>query len=127
MKTVMNSNHPTRPRRAKLPSCKRVRDVVGGRPPWQESRFLEDESDARVGFGDRGAIERNGSPVRRQEAGDGAQERGLAAAVGADEGDDLAVCDLERHAVEDRQAPAAADRERRNESFWNCVADFRLL
>ena len=35
--------------------------------------------------------------LQRQDAHDGIQQRGLAGAVGADDGDDLVVGDLERH------------------------------
>ena len=40
----------------------RVGDVVGGRPPRQQARLLEDEADARVGAVDRDAVE----PGRRR-------------------------------------------------------------
>ena len=35
--------------------------------------------------------------LQRQDAHDGVEQRGLAGAVGADDGDDLVVADLERH------------------------------
>ena len=38
-----------------------------------------------------------GGALERQHAHDGVQQRGLAGAVGADDGDDLVVGDLERH------------------------------
>ena len=43
---------------------------------------------------------RSGCGRARAHAGDGADQRGLAGAVGADDGDDLALRDLERDAVE---------------------------
>ena len=38
-----------------------------------------------------------GAALERQHAHDGVQERGLAGAVGADDGDDLVVVDVERN------------------------------
>ena len=50
--------------------------------------------------GDVGAAKHDAAARRRLHAGDGADQRGLAGAIGADDGDDLALRDLERHAVE---------------------------
>src|SRR5690606_41109954 len=49
---------------------------------------------------DRVAVEDDRPAARLQDAGDGADQRGLAGAVGADERDDLAGADLEADAVE---------------------------
>ena len=40
-----------------------------------------------------------GPALQRQHAHDGVEQRGLAGAVGADDGDDLVVGDVERHAA----------------------------
>ena len=66
----------------------RVRDVVGGRPPRQQPRLLEDQPDPRVRARDRVAVERDRAAVRLEQPGDHPQERRLAAAVGPDQGDD---------------------------------------
>jgi hypothetical protein len=50
--------------------------------------------------GDVGAAKQDAAARRPEHAGDGADQRGLAGAVGADDGDDRAFGDLERHAVE---------------------------
>jgi len=47
--------------------------------------------------------------MRGDEAGDGAEEGGLAGAVGADEGDDLAGEDLEGDGVEGLDGAVADD------------------
>ena len=46
----------------------------------------------------------------RRHAGDGADERGLAGAVGADDGDDRALVDVERHVVERLRVAVEDDR-----------------
>ena len=50
--------------------------------------------------GDVGAAELDAAARRAVHAGDGADQRGLAGAVRADDGDDRALGDLERHVVE---------------------------
>ena len=49
---------------------------------------------------DVGAAKHDAAARRPVHAGDGADERGLAGAVGADDGDDRALVDLERDVVE---------------------------
>src|SRR5690606_4507325 len=46
------------------------------------------------------ALERDGALARARVAADRHQQRGLAGAVGADQGDDLALVDLDRYAIE---------------------------
>src|SRR6185369_6087074 len=50
--------------------------------------------------GDVGALERDAARARPLDAGYRADQRRLAGAVGADDGDDLLLLDLDRHAVE---------------------------
>ena len=50
--------------------------------------------------GNIGIAENNAAARLALHAGDGADERRLAGAVGADNGDDRALFDLKRHAVE---------------------------
>ena len=50
--------------------------------------------------GDIGRAEQDAPARRPQHAGDGADERSLAGAVGADDGDDRALFDVERYAIE---------------------------
>ena len=45
-------------------------------------------------------LEKNRPARAALDAGDGADQRGLAGAVRADDGDDLALADLEAHVVE---------------------------
>ena len=52
------------------------------------------------GVGDVAAVEDDGAAIGRDDAGDRLQERGLAGAVGAEQGDDLALVDLEVDAEE---------------------------
>ncbi len=89
----------------------RIGDVVGGRAPGQETRFLEDQPDARIGPDDRRSIEQGLAAGRFEQAGDDAQERRLAAAVRADERDDPAARDGQVDAVEDRERAAGPGRE----------------
>ena len=78
--------------------------VAAHRLPRQQAVGLEDHG--RGPAGDRGsALDEDGAPVRPQEAGDEAQERGLAAARGADQHHRLAAAGGEVDAVEDRPAP----------------------
>ena len=64
-------------------------DVVERVAPGQQPRFLEDEADPRIGP-DHGLARRpHGAAGRAEQAADDAQQRALAAAVGADEGRDL--------------------------------------
>ena len=81
----------------------RIGDVVGSRAPRQQPRLLEDEPDPRIRTVDRVAVEERGAGRRLEEPGDDPQQRGLAAAVRADQRDDPAVRDGEVDAVEDRQ------------------------
>jgi hypothetical protein len=73
---------------------------------------LEDDPDvavARLDRVDRPAVEADLALARRVDAGEQEQRRRLAAAGGAEEGDELAVRDREAHAVDrDDLAPALA-------------------
>ena len=80
-------------------------DVVERGEPGEQQVVLEHDADGalggrdeRVGGGvvEHGAVERRcGRASRGCEPGDGAQRGGLAGAVGPEQGDDLAVADLE--------------------------------
>src|SRR3989344_2938919 len=72
-----------------------VGNVVAGRDPGEErvSVVLEDVADLR--FRERLAIEQDLASVQRDEAGDHVHQRGLAAAVVAEDGDDLAAGQVE--------------------------------
>ncbi len=69
-------------------------DIVGDAQPGQQPRLLEDDADLGMRRQDRGAIECHRARARAVEPGDGAKQRGLAAAGAADDGDDLAGTDL---------------------------------
>ena len=60
--------------------------------------------------GDVGAVEHHAAAARRIEAGEQIEQRGLAGAVRADDGEDLGGLDLERYAVDGFDA-AEFDRE----------------
>ena len=69
---------------------------------------LEDHGEAAVGGADLrdvAAVDGDGAGGRAVEAGDQAQERGLAAAGGADEDDELAVGDVEGDVADDLGGP----------------------
>ena len=63
------------------------------------------------------AVEQDAARVRRLEAGEQAQERGLAAAGRAEEGEELVLADVERHGLDGGRAPEtlrdAVDGEQR--------------
>src|SRR5690606_14095351 len=63
-----------------------------------------------VEAGDLLALEADGARARLEDPRDGADERGLAGAVGADEGDDLAGAHRQAHLVE-RLGVAVVDGE----------------
>ena len=89
----------------------RVGDVVRGRPPRQQPRLLEDQPDRGSGPVIGAPSSAPSPPVGREQAGDDAQERRLAAAVRADEGDDPAARDVE---IDARRGPAAGAPSRRS-------------
>ena len=67
--------------------------------------MLEHEADAPVAGSDPGdvaAVQRDAPVIDFDEPGDGAQQRALAAAGGAEEDEELALLDLERDVVDDR-------------------------
>ena len=80
-----------------------VRDVVGRGAPRQETRLLEDEADTRVRTSDLETVEERRAGVRSEQPGDDPQERGLAASVGADQGDDPTTRDRQVDTVEHGQ------------------------
>src|SRR5205814_1061392 len=90
----------------------RIDDVLGDRPPRQEPRLLEDEADPGVRPTHRPAVEGHLARIRGQQAGDDAQERALARAIGTDDRDDLATGHVEVEAVEDDEALAVSGIER---------------
>ena len=61
--------------------------------------------------GGRRALDRDAAGVGLLQGGDQAQHRALAAAARAEDGDELAVADLERHVVQRHQRSAPAGRE----------------
>src|SRR4029077_4890546 len=65
-------------------------DIVGDAEPGEQAWLPEDDADLRMRFRDRARIERHRAFAGAIEAGNGAQERRLAAAGTADDGDDLA-------------------------------------
>ena len=73
-----------------------------------------------------GAVKQDAPALRPVEAADAVEQAGLAGAVGADDGHDLAVVDVEAHAVE-RGDAAEGERDRldlkRSGGLARCCAD----
>src|SRR5262249_7447606 len=86
------------------------RDVVLDRQPRKQRRLLEHHAAIRPRSLDGLAIDENPPGGRRFEAGDEVQERGLAAAAGADQRDDLLLLDGESD-VEERRDKGVAGRK----------------
>jgi len=82
----------------------RERHVAGDRAPRQEgaSVVLEDDSELCLRPVHLGAFEQRAAGGDGGQAGEGAQERGLAAARGADEADELVLLHGEAHVAQDR-------------------------
>ena len=85
-------------------------DVVQSGHVLEEPDVLEGACDAergdlvRLGAGDLAVLEDDAAGRRRKDAGDPVEERGLPGAVRTDEGEDLALLDVERHIVHGHQA-----------------------
>ena len=94
-------------------------EILAGRQLVVESQLLGDQAELALGgvgvAGEGGAVDQDVAVVRAEQAGDQRDRRGLAGAVGAEDADDLAGADLERHAVHGAQRaeglPQAADLE----------------
>ncbi len=70
-------------------------DVVQHAPPWQQARFLEHDAGVAVQSIDGPAVDLQRSGAGALQAGDEPQQRALAAAAAADDGDELAGLDRE--------------------------------
>src|SRR5690606_14135966 len=87
--------------------------VLDGRHAIEQAHMLEGAHHAPPGDLVAGetvdglATETDGTARRPVEAADAVEHRGLAGAVGADDGQDLAVADVERHAIDRLQAAKA--------------------
>ena len=76
-------------------------DVLERGPPRKEAGFLEHGRDAAgIGPGDRPAIDHQAALVGRDETAEHAEQRGLAASGGADQGAERALFDRERDVLE---------------------------
>ena len=85
-------------------------DVAPGRSPGQQGVLLEDQGAVGVGAGDAPAVGDDLAVQRRDQAGDGPQQRGLPAARVAEDDQDLARRDVEVDVLHDR-FPGVAERE----------------
>ncbi len=90
-------------------------DVLAHVEVREEGVLLEDHADAaalgrqmEATAGDAHAADFDAAAVERFEAGDQAQERGLAAAAGAEQGEQLALGQRQRYAVDGRQRGQSA-------------------
>src|SRR4029453_777213 len=81
-------------------------DVVHHRAPAEQHRLLEDEPHLATAWRhDRAAVEADASLGERLAAAGAVKARGLAAAARADEGDQLALGDVEAHVAQGVRAP----------------------
>src|SRR5437899_3335580 len=80
----------------------RQQDVVLGIPPGEEGRILEDEPECAPASSGRRDVARDADRAvgRGEDVRDEAEQRGLAAAGGAEQRDELARPDGQAHAVE---------------------------
>ena len=76
-------------------------DVLEGGEPGQEAGGLEDNAAVGAGAGDFLAGEHDAATRYVSEAGDHGEDRGLAAARVADEGDELALLDTQVEVLDD--------------------------
>src|SRR5688572_22540648 len=93
--------------RAHAPDAQRKFHVVRDRHVAEQRVVLEHEADAAVARrhpGDVAPVQRDAAMVGFDQAGDRAQERALAAAARAEQDQELALLDRERHVVDDRQS-----------------------
>ncbi len=91
-------------RRAHAPHPQRELDVLGHGEVAEQRIVLEHEADAalaRTHARDVLAMQRDGAVVYIGEAGDGAQQRALAAAAGTQQNEELAFGDLQGNVVDD--------------------------
>ena len=94
----------------------RQQQVLQQRRVLEQLDVLEGAGDAQRGdavrrhVGDVGAVEHQLAAGRLVDAAHQVEDRGLAGAVGADDGEDLALADVEGHAVDGLDA-AEVDRE----------------
>jgi len=92
----------------------RIGDVPRGRPPRQQSRLLEHESDSRIWARDRLAVEEDLAAIGKKQTRDDTQDRALPAAVRPDERDDLPGLDGEVDILDrDRSASAGSGKRDR--------------
>ena len=89
----------------------RPSDVLDGGEPGKQRELLEHHAAIGAGWPDRGAVEAQFAAARRLEAADDVQERALAAAGRAHDGNELVLVDGQRQAIDGGDAPVL-DRER---------------
>jgi hypothetical protein len=85
--------------------CARQQRLLERRPPGQQGGPLEHQRDVLAGLGDLASVDRDPTRGERDQAGEQAQEGGLAAAARADHGHELARTRLEADVV-DGEHPA---------------------
>jgi hypothetical protein len=87
--------------------------VIQEREPAERARDLERAANAEIDDaiwrlpGDLAPLEPDRAGIGRERAGEHVEDRALAGAVGADQADDLALLDSERHAVDGGEAAEA--------------------
>ena len=95
---------------AHVAHAQRELDVVGHRHVAKQRVVLEHEPDAalaRRDVSDVAAVERDASVIDSREPGDRPQQRALAAAARTEQHEELALADIERDVVDDRNARVA--------------------
>ncbi len=102
--------------------------VAERRPPWQQQILLQHVADILRLTGDLAAMPADTPGIRRQQSAQGVEQRGLAAAGGPDNADDLSLPERQAEVANDRY-DAAADlitlrnmlhHERRD---WSTIRD----
>src|SRR5712692_1865439 len=81
--------------------------IAERREPRKQSGLLEHDQALAAGPYDRLAVGEHAAGIGLRQAGHDVEKRGLAAAAGADQADELAVADLERDVVERMHVCAA--------------------
>ena len=84
--------------------------------------MLEDHADVAAVNGEMThgvAVDADGAGVRLDEAGDGAQQRGLAAPARSEQGEELPLLDSQMHVIEHRRlAEALGDTLDLDDAHW---------
>src|SRR5436190_23383545 len=95
--------------RRRIPGSQSQLDVSGHRPPRQQRLGVVLKNDRALSRGpvDRRTFERDLARRRQTQTADEAEQRGLAATRSANHRDKLALANLQRYVLENRQSAAS--------------------